>query len=185
MSDQDLSQGNTLKVRVRVVSGTAKAKLFIKAGANWAWASTDEVELTGEYQWITLSLNGKDFNGEAIDKTLIKAVGLQISSPNGQGKMTVYVDDVTLDEKELAAGAGETSLPEKEQPGRNQQPTKRNLPLRKSQQMKKAAQAKKMFLPVKTRGYDKPNGIKTDVCLKSAPAGCREGSRQPFLYTIY
>lgn len=70
------------------------------------------MELTGEYQWITLSLNGKDFNGEAIDKTLIKAVGLQISSPNGQGKMTLYVDDVTLDEKEPAAGAGETSLPE-------------------------------------------------------------------------
>lgn len=112
MSDQDLSQGNTLKVRARVAGGTAKAKLFIKAGANWAWASTDEVELTGEYQWITLSLNGKDFNGEAIDKTLIKAVGLQISSPNGQGKMTLYVDDVTLDEKEPAAGAGETSLPE-------------------------------------------------------------------------
>lgn len=117
MSDQDLSQGNTLKVRARVAGGTAKAKLFIKAGANWAWASTDEVELTGEYQWITLSLNGKDFNGEAIDKTLIKAVGLQISSPSGQGKMTVYVDDMTLDEKDLAAGAGETSLPEKRAAG--------------------------------------------------------------------
>ncbi|GIO33443.1 MULTISPECIES: glycosyl hydrolase [Paenibacillus] len=108
MSDQDLSQGGTLKVRARVAGGAAKAKLFIKTGANWAWASTDEVELTGEYQWITLSLNGKDIQGEAIDKTLIKAIGLQISSPNGQGKMTVYVDDVTLDEKELDAGASDT-----------------------------------------------------------------------------
>lgn len=26
-----------------------------------------------------------------------------------------------------------------------------------------------MFLPVKTRGYDKPNGLKMDVCLKTHP----------------
>lgn len=97
MSDQDLSQGSTLLVRARVAGGTAKAKLFIKNGANWAWASTDEVELNGEYQWIKLNLNGKDINGATIDKTLIKAIGLQIASPSGEERMTVYVDDVTLE----------------------------------------------------------------------------------------
>lgn len=103
MSDQDLSQGSTLMVRARVAGGTAKAKLFIKTGSDWVWASTDEVELTGEYQWIKLNLNGKDINGDAIDKTLIKAIGLQIASPSGEGTMSVYVDDVTLDEKTLDA----------------------------------------------------------------------------------
>ncbi|KAF9120559.1 hypothetical protein BGX30_003108, partial [Mortierella sp. GBA39] len=79
MSDQDLSQGSTLMVRARVAGGTAKAKLFIKTGSDW------------------------DINGDAIDKTLIKAIGLQIASPSGEGTMSVYVDDVTLDEKTLDA----------------------------------------------------------------------------------
>lgn len=98
MSDLDLSNGHTLKLKASVSAGTAKAKLFVKHGSGWAWADGGEVTLTTGDQWLTLDLdNAQDANGHSIDKTNIRAIGVQIYSPNGAGTMTVYLDDVTLE----------------------------------------------------------------------------------------
>jgi mannan endo-1,4-beta-mannosidase len=96
IGDKDLSGGNTLKMRVRLSSGTAKAKLFIKSGSGWTWTNSDELTLSTDYQWLTLNLNGNDYTGTVpIDKTLVKAMGIEIYSPSGAG--TIYVDNVTLE----------------------------------------------------------------------------------------
>ncbi|MRN56428.1 glycosyl hydrolase [Paenibacillus monticola] len=98
IGNKDLSSGNILKLKVRIAAGSAKAKLFIKTGGSWAWADSGEFALTTDYQWITLNLDGKDVNQNTIDKTLIQAMGLQISAPSGPSSpLTVYVDDITLE----------------------------------------------------------------------------------------
>ncbi|MGO4111541.1 glycosyl hydrolase [Paenibacillus sp. YAF4_2] len=96
IGDKDLSGGNTLKMRVRLSAGSAKAKLFIKSGSGWTWANSDEWTLGTDYQWLTLNLNGNDYTGMVpIDKTLVKAMGIEIYSTSGAG--TVYVDEVMLE----------------------------------------------------------------------------------------
>lgn len=92
--DRNLSQGKLLKLRARVTSGTAKAKLFIKTGAGWTWADSGETALTSDYQWISLDL---DDAAKGIDKSLVKAIGVQVYSPGGEGTRSLYVDDVTLE----------------------------------------------------------------------------------------
>ncbi|MDQ0193722.1 glycosyl hydrolase [Paenibacillus wynnii] len=93
IGNRDLSNGSTLKLKVRISSGSAIAKLFIKTGGGWAWADSGEQTLTTDYQWITI-----DLNQSTIDKTLIQSMGLQISSPSGTNSpLTVYVDDVILE----------------------------------------------------------------------------------------
>lgn len=91
IGNKDLSNGSTLKLRARIPSGSAKAKLFIKSGG-WTWVDSGEITLTDEYQWLTI-----DLNQNTVDKTMVQAIGLQISSPNGTGTLTVYVDDVILE----------------------------------------------------------------------------------------
>ncbi|WP_052339758.1 glycosyl hydrolase [Gorillibacterium massiliense] len=84
--DLDLSKGSSLKVRMKVSTGTVKAKLFVQTGSGWKWADSGEITLTSDYQWITLNLGG-------IDKSAIKAIGVEFNSPSGAG--TVYMDDLT------------------------------------------------------------------------------------------
>ncbi|MEK0313501.1 glycosyl hydrolase [Cohnella sp. 56] len=96
MKDMDLSKGSKVKVKVRLSAGEAKAQLFVKHGS-WVWASTGEVSLGTAYQWITLDLGVDDINGGKIDKSAIKALGLQIYSPAGADTLTVYVDEVVLE----------------------------------------------------------------------------------------
>ncbi|MNC69548.1 hypothetical protein D3C75_1202520 [compost metagenome] len=70
--------------------------MFLKSGANWDWANTDEVTLTDQYQWISLDLNGFDWTGKVkIDKTMVRAMGLEIYSSDSAA--TVYIDDVILE----------------------------------------------------------------------------------------
>ncbi|MNC37872.1 Mannan endo-1,4-beta-mannosidase precursor [compost metagenome] len=96
VGDRDLSSGNTLKLHVRVSAGTAKGKMFLKSGANWDWANTDEIMLTDQYQWVSLDLNGYDWSGAVkIDKTMVRAMGLEIYSSDSAA--SVYVDDVVLE----------------------------------------------------------------------------------------
>ncbi|OKP74509.1 hypothetical protein A3842_20550 [Paenibacillus sp. P3E] len=96
VGDKDLSNGSTLKLHVRVSSGTAKGKMFLKSGANWDWANTDEVTLTDQYQWISLDLNGYDWTGKVkIDKTMVRALGLEIFSTDSAA--SVYVDEMILE----------------------------------------------------------------------------------------
>ncbi|MFC3802990.1 CIA30 family protein [Cohnella sp. GCM10012308] len=92
ISDKDLSNGSSIKLKVRLAAGTAKAKLFIKHGGAWTWVNADETTLNAEYQTLTLNLNAG-----GIDKTAIKTIGLQVYSPEGTGKMTLYVDEVVLE----------------------------------------------------------------------------------------
>ncbi len=92
----DFTNASTIKVKARISGGSASAQLFIKHGSGWAWASSGTVQLTDEYQWITLDLNGtKDANGGKIDKSFIQAIGVQIAKASGGGK--VLIDDVTLE----------------------------------------------------------------------------------------
>jgi len=92
----DFTNASRIKVKARISGGSASAQLFIKHGSGWAWASSGTVQLTDEYQWITLDLNGtKDANGGKIDKSFIQAVGVQIAKASGGGK--VFIDDVTLE----------------------------------------------------------------------------------------
>ena len=92
VSDKDLSNGASVKMKVRLAAGTAKAKLFIKHGSNWTWVSSDEVTLDTDYRTIALNLNAG-----GIDKTAIRTIGLQVYSPAGTGTMTLYVDEVVLE----------------------------------------------------------------------------------------
>ncbi|QQZ63511.1 S-layer homology domain-containing protein [Paenibacillus sonchi] len=96
VGDKDLSSGSTLKLHVRVTAGTAKGKVFLKSGADWNWANTEEVTLTDQYQWIPLDLNGFDWTGKVkIDKTMVRAIGLEIYSSDSAA--IVYIDDVILE----------------------------------------------------------------------------------------
>lgn len=92
----DFTNASRIKVKARISGGSASAQLFIKHGSGWAWASSGTVQLTDEYQWITLDLiDTKDANGGKIDKSFIQAIGVQIAKASGGGK--VFIDDVILE----------------------------------------------------------------------------------------
>ncbi|WFA22510.1 mannanase [Paenibacillus mucilaginosus] len=87
----DLSAVDTLSAQVKLAGGTAKARLYVKTGASWAWADSGPVDVDSSgFQTISLPLAG------ISDLSSVKAIGLKFESFSGTGASAVYLDDVRL-----------------------------------------------------------------------------------------
>ncbi|MBB5325711.1 mannan endo-1,4-beta-mannosidase [Anoxybacillus tepidamans] len=89
----DLSAVKTISAKVKISTGTANARLYIKTGSNWQWHDSGMVAVdSSEFKTLTISLNP----AWGIDN--VKSIGVKIEPTSGTGNASVYVDDVALSE---------------------------------------------------------------------------------------
>ncbi|MFC0212316.1 glycosyl hydrolase [Paenibacillus chartarius] len=87
----DLSGVNELSAKLKLQSGTAKARLYIKAGSGWTWTDSGMVDVESEdFVTVKLPLSG------VADLNSVKAIGVKLEQFTGKGATAVYVDDVRL-----------------------------------------------------------------------------------------
>lgn len=87
----DLSAVDSISVKVKLSSGTANVRLFIKTGTSWQWydSGITAVDSSG-FATLTLPLEG------AADLDKVVAIGIAVTPTSGTGNATIYMDDVTL-----------------------------------------------------------------------------------------
>lgn len=92
----DLSASSSISAKVKLSSGSAKVKLYIKTGSGWAWHDNGEqmtVDASG-FATITLDLNG------VADLDSVKSIGFEIvPEAGGSGTASIYADDIQLTAK--------------------------------------------------------------------------------------
>lgn len=91
IQNADLSMGNELSVNVKVSSGTANVRLYVKTGGGWSWfdSGTVSVDSSG-YQTLTIDLS------EVENISSVKSMGVKVEPTSGSGTATVSIDDVVL-----------------------------------------------------------------------------------------
>ncbi|MHA6532824.1 glycosyl hydrolase [Paenibacillus sp. BAC0078] len=89
---------DTINAKVKLSNGTAKARLFIKTGADWAWSDSGTpvaVDSSG-YKTLSISLPAAAA-GAGVDLSAVKTIGIKIediSSDGGTAKL--YLQEVGL-----------------------------------------------------------------------------------------
>ncbi|MUT67559.1 glycosyl hydrolase [Paenibacillus sp. NEAU-GSW1] len=87
----DLSEVSTLTAKVKLSSGTAKARVYVKTGDSWSWSDSGMVDIGSDgFTTITLKLSG------IADRNNTKAIGFKLEGFAGTGTSVLYVDDIRL-----------------------------------------------------------------------------------------
>ncbi|WP_082053608.1 glycosyl hydrolase [Gordoniibacillus kamchatkensis] len=87
----DLSGVNELSAKLKLKSGTAKARLYIKAGPNWTWTDSGMVDINADdFTNVMIPLAG------IANLSNVKAIGIKLEQFSGSGITSVYLDDVRL-----------------------------------------------------------------------------------------
>ncbi|MFC4098132.1 glycosyl hydrolase [Paenibacillus xanthanilyticus] len=90
----DLSGVSAISAKVKLSSGSAKARLYIKVGSEWKWYDSGTSQAIGADGFATLTLSLATIAG----REAVNAIGIKIEPAGGTGQATVYVDEVSLAE---------------------------------------------------------------------------------------
>jgi hypothetical protein len=78
---------------VRLDSGSARAKLFIKTTGSWVWGNGPEVALTvGNWTQLTLNANSPAFNNSGYDPSDVRQVGVELFTDTTATPSNVHLD---------------------------------------------------------------------------------------------
>lgn len=98
ITDLNLASIDAISANVKLSSGSADVKLYIKTGNDWAWADSGTYHVgTDEFTKVIFPLKG--INQAQLEQ--VKAIGLQVLPKNGEGKAKLYLDEVTLEGKAI------------------------------------------------------------------------------------
>ncbi len=98
ITDLNLASIDAISANVKLSSGSADVKLYIKTGNDWAWADSGTYHVgTDGFTKVTFPLKG--INQAQLEQ--VKAIGLQVLPKNGEGKAKLYLDEVTLEGKAI------------------------------------------------------------------------------------
>ncbi|MBM7692048.1 mannan endo-1,4-beta-mannosidase [Peribacillus deserti] len=90
----DLSAADSISAQVKLSSGTANVRLYIKTGSNWNWHDSGVVSVDSSgFKTIVLPLD----SSWGLDS--VKSIGIKIEPVSGSGNASVYVDDIALSNK--------------------------------------------------------------------------------------
>jgi mannan endo-1,4-beta-mannosidase len=91
VQNADLSKGSTLSVDVKVSSGTANVRLYVKTGGGWTWfdSGATTVDSSG-YQTLTLDLP------KVENISAVKSIGVKFEPTSGTGTAIASIDNVVL-----------------------------------------------------------------------------------------
>lgn len=85
--------GFPICARVRLDSGSAKAKIFVKSGAGFVWANGPEAALTsGAWTTVTMDPDNPSFANPGFSAADIREVGLECSAGSPVGLTQVHFD---------------------------------------------------------------------------------------------
>ncbi|TYP74856.1 glycosyl hydrolase [Paenibacillus methanolicus] len=90
----DLSGVSAISAKVKLSSGSAKARLYIKVGSDWKWYDSGASQDLGADGFTTLTLSLANIAG----REAVNAIGIKIEPAGGTGPATLYVDEVALAE---------------------------------------------------------------------------------------
>jgi len=88
---------DTLTAKVKLSSGSAKARLFIKTGDSWTWSDSGTpaaVDSNG-YTLLTLRLS-EAAAAQGVDLSSVKTIGIKIEDMNGAGTSQLLLQTVEL-----------------------------------------------------------------------------------------
>ncbi|MFS0638672.1 carbohydrate binding domain-containing protein [Mesobacillus foraminis] len=87
----DFSAVDRISAKVKLSSGTANVRLYIKTGSNWEWHDSGVVAVdSSEFKTLMINLD------PAWNLESVKSVGIKVEPTSGNGTAEVYVDEVTL-----------------------------------------------------------------------------------------
>lgn len=87
----DLSAVKAISTKVKLSTGTANARLYIKTGSDWAWVDSGVV-VVDDSEFKTLMIPLEDI----ANLNSINAIGVKIEPLSGEGTAKAYVDEVVL-----------------------------------------------------------------------------------------
>ncbi|MDR4945115.1 CIA30 family protein [Neobacillus cucumis] len=87
----DLSAVKNISAKVKLSTGTANVRLYIKTGSNWDWhdSGTVSVDSSG-FKTLTIPLDA----AWGLDK--VQSIGIKVEPTSGSGNAAVYLDQVEL-----------------------------------------------------------------------------------------
>ncbi|MBT2755585.1 mannanase [Mesobacillus foraminis] len=87
----DFSAVDRISAKVKLSSGTANVRLYIKTGSNWEWHDSGVVAVdSSEFKTLMINLD------PAWSLESVNSVGIKVEPTSGNGIAEVYVDEVTL-----------------------------------------------------------------------------------------
>jgi mannan endo-1,4-beta-mannosidase len=90
---------DTISAKVRLSSGAAKARLFIKTGADWKWSDSGDPVPIDSKGYTTLSISlPTAAAGLGVDLAAVKTIGIKIEDvSNDGGTAKLYLKEVSLE----------------------------------------------------------------------------------------
>lgn len=101
-SSVNLKGLDSITARVKLSTGTAKARLFMKSGSGWTWTQSGEPENidANGYTVFTISLPQASAQ-KGVDLKDIRMIGIKVEEiSNNGGNAVLYLKDVTLNKAE-------------------------------------------------------------------------------------
>ncbi|MFB9326549.1 glycosyl hydrolase [Paenibacillus aurantiacus] len=90
----DLSGVSAISAKVKLSSGAAKARLYIKVGSDWTWYDSGTSQAIGADGFTTLTIPLAAIAG----RDAVNAIGIKLETAGGTGQATLYLDEVALAE---------------------------------------------------------------------------------------
>lgn len=90
---------DTISAKVKLSSGAAKARLFIKTGADWKWSDSGDPVPVDSKGYTTLSISlPTAAAGLGVDLAAVKTIGIKIEDvSNDGGTAKLYLKEVSLE----------------------------------------------------------------------------------------
>jgi mannan endo-1,4-beta-mannosidase len=87
----DLSAVKKISAKVKLSTGTANIRLYVKSGSNWDWHDSGSVLVdASEFKTLTIPLDVT----WGLDK--VQSIGIKVEPVSGAGNAAVYVDSIEL-----------------------------------------------------------------------------------------
>jgi mannan endo-1,4-beta-mannosidase len=97
----DLSAVDHISAKVKLSSGKANVRLYVKTGSDWSWHDSGVVEIDStDFKSLSIALD------PAWGLDAVKSIGLKVEPTSGTGKASVYVDDVAVSKGEVVVDPG-------------------------------------------------------------------------------
>lgn len=88
---------DSISAKIKLSGGTAKARLFIKTGADWKWTDSGSPVPVGSTGYTTLSIS-LPTAGVGVDLAAVKTIGIIIEEvSNDGGTSNLYLKEVSLE----------------------------------------------------------------------------------------
>ncbi|MWC29063.1 glycosyl hydrolase [Paenibacillus sp. MMS18-CY102] len=88
----DLSAIDTISAKVKLSTGTAQARFYIKTGSGWSWYDSGKSEVdAGGFTALSLPLAG------VANRDDVREIGITLDGFTGSGTATLYADAVLLE----------------------------------------------------------------------------------------